>query len=124
MAVPTEEGRKMDCQTARLMLEFARPQHIELDPRDLRALEAHVAACPDCALASQQERQFDEKVGRAMCKVDVPDRLHSRIMARLTEDRAANSWRQRKRLMSGLLAAAAALLLTLGGWLWYRQASL
>src|SRR5262249_47924648 len=63
---PRREGRTMDCNTARRMLEFAGPLHRELDPPDLHALEAHVTACPDCALLSRRERQDDEALGRAV----------------------------------------------------------
>jgi Putative zinc-finger len=114
----------MDCKTARLMSEFARPQHVELDAAELQALEAHLAVCPDCARASKQERQADEQFGQAMRKVDVPDRLRSRLLTRLAEDRAAASSRRWKRFATGALAAAAVLVLSISGWMWYHQATL
>ncbi len=114
----------MDCKTARLMLEFARPQHAELDPLDLRALEAHVAACPECALRTKQERALDEQLGRAMCKVDVPDQLRSRLLRRLAKEKAAvEKWRW-KRYAAAATAVAALLLLAIGGWSMWHQATL
>jgi hypothetical protein len=114
----------MDCKTARLLLEFARPQHAELDPLDLRALEAHVAACPDCCLNSKQERAFDEQLGQAMRKVDVPDQLRARLLGRLARERsAAEKWRW-KRYAAGAAAIAATLLLVVGVWAVVRRATL
>jgi hypothetical protein len=114
----------MDCKTARLMLEFARPQHAELDPLDLRALEVHVAACPECTLQAKQERALDEQFGRAMCKVDVPDQLRTRLLRRLAkENAAAAKWRW-KRYAAAATAVAALLLLAIGGWAMWHQATL
>jgi len=114
----------MDCKTARLLLEFARPQHAELDSLDLRALEAHVATCPDCGPSAKLERAFDEQLGKAMRQVDVPDQLRSRLLARLAKERAAvEKWRW-KRYAVGALAVAATLLLVVGVWTLVRRATL
>ena len=114
----------MDCNTARRMLGFAGPLRRELDPPDLQALEAHVAACPDCALLSQQERRDDEEIGRAMRRVDVPDRLRAAILTRLAEDRAAErKWRWKSTVLTGV-AAAAVVMIAVGGWMLYQQATL
>ena len=114
----------MDCKTARLLLEFARPQHVELEPTDLRALEAHVAACPDCSVNSKQERALDEQLGQAMRKVDVPDRLRSRLLSRLARDRAVAERGRWKRYVAGAAAVAATLLLVIGVWSAVRRATL
>jgi hypothetical protein len=113
----------MDCKTARLLLEFARPRHHELDAGDLRSLEDHVAACPECALASREEKQLDEHFGKAMRGVEVPDRLRSRIMGRLAEERAKVASRRWRRLVAAPLAAAAMLLLAIGAWGYYTHAT-
>jgi hypothetical protein len=114
----------MDCNTARRMLEFAGPLHRELDPPDLQALEAHVAACPDCALLSRQERRDDDEIGRAMRRVDVPDRLRAAILTRLADDRAAErKWRWKSTVLTGV-AAAAVVMIAVGGWMLYQQATL
>jgi hypothetical protein len=106
------------------MLEFTGPLRRELDPPDLHALEAHVAACPDCALLSRRERQDDEDIGRAMRRVDVPDQLRSALLKRLADERAAaRKWRWKSTALSGL-AAAAVLMIAVGGWMLYQQATL
>jgi hypothetical protein len=114
----------MDCKTARLLLAFARPQHAELDPLELRALEAHVAACPDCGHNANQDRAFDEQLGQAMRQVDVPDQLRSRLLARLARERAAaTKWRW-KRYTAVAAAVAATLLLVIGICYGVRRATL
>ena len=47
MAAPPG-GRPMDCKTARLLLDFARPQAHELVAGRSAALESHLDRCPDC----------------------------------------------------------------------------
>ena len=37
----------MDCNTARLLLEYARPNSSELAATETRALEEHLSACDD-----------------------------------------------------------------------------
>jgi hypothetical protein len=106
------------------MLEFAAPLRRELDPPDLQALEAHLADCPECAVLSLQERREDEAIGRAMRQVDVPDRLRAAILTRLAEDRAASrKWRWKSTVLTGV-AAAAVLMIVIGGWMLYQQATL
>lgn len=65
----------MDCNTARLLLAFARPQANDLDAADMVELDTHLAGCPDCAPFAARQRGFDDAVGRVLRKVDVPDRL-------------------------------------------------
>ena len=76
----------MDCKTARLLLEYARPNSHELDETEARALEEHLAGCTDCDQQTGAERRADEVIGRAMRAVDVPDQLRSRVLARLAEE--------------------------------------
>jgi hypothetical protein len=115
----------MDCKTARLLLEFARPPDCrELEPLDRGEVEAHLAGCPDCAAAARSRRHEDEQFGRAMRAVEVPDRLRARLLARLADERAANNKRRWKAAAIGALAAAAMLLLAVGLWALYHQVAL
>lgn len=95
----------MDCTNARLILNFLRPG--EIDDAERQALEAHLASCPDCAVAAQAEGRFDEVLGKAMAKVPVPAGLKGRILHKLTDRRAWRPWRW--------AAAAAAVLVIAGG---------
>src|SRR5437660_2739927 len=99
----------MDCRTARLLLEFARPRIAELPPSDGDALEAHLASCTDCDALARAEREADARLGQAMQAVPLPEGLRDRILARLEADRAD----QRRRRLGWTIrfAAAAALLL-------------
>jgi hypothetical protein len=109
----------MDCKTARLMLECARPNNRELDAAETRALEDHLAGCDDCGPLAQGERRADEVLGKAMRQVDVPDQLRGRLLVRLKEQHGE---RRRRRLDYGVriaAAVAAGLLLALGLWHWY-----
>ena len=109
----------MDCKTARLLLDYLRPDNRELDATETRALEDHLAGCDDCGPLSRGERRADEVIGVVMRQVDVPDQIRGRILARLEERRGDR--RRRLWLRYGGLAAAAAalLLLALGLWHWY-----
>src|SRR5947209_5969151 len=53
-------GRPMDCRTARLLLEFARPRAGELQGSDADALEGHLLACAECESLARLERLADE----------------------------------------------------------------
>jgi len=109
----------MDCKTARLLLEYARPAAAELDAAETQALEEHLAGCEGCDQLARAERRADEAVGKAMRRVDVPDQLRQRITARLREGRGDV---RRRRIAFGVGAAAAlaaALLLALGAWHWF-----
>jgi hypothetical protein len=98
----------MDCRTARLLLEFARPALSELPPSDGDALEEHLAGCTDCDALARAEREADARLGQAMRTVPLPDGLRDRILSRLEADRAD----QRRRRIGWVvrLAAAAAIL--------------
>jgi hypothetical protein len=108
----------MDCKTARLLLEYARPHSHELDETEARTLEEHLAACADCDQQAGSERRADEVISRAMRAVDVPDQLRSRILARLAEEQVQRRRRWPAYSLRGALAAAALLLLALGLWRW------
>ncbi len=109
----------MDCKSAHLLMEFARPGSPELDAGEAEALRQHLAECGDCAALAAAERRADEHLGRAMRDVPVPDGLRQRLLTRLTAERKA--W-YRHRPVLGFGAAAAVLLI---GWvghlLWFNR---
>src|SRR5438067_12236471 len=98
----------MDCKTARLLLDFARPRAPEVEPDDADALDRHLADCPACAALAGDERRLDDALGRAMRQVAVPDRLRQQVLNRLEADRA--EW-YRRWYGHGLRAVLAASLL-------------
>ena len=108
----------MDCKTARLLLDFARPQARELVPEEAGALESHLDRCPDCYGLAHVERQFDERLGQAMRQIETPAGLREQLLARLEADRG--DWHRRRfgHTMRTVAAAAAVLLLGWGAWHW------
>src|SRR5262245_7563408 len=95
----------MDCKTARLLLEFARPGHLELDPEESLALETHLRDCSDCGPIAQVERSLDEQLGHAMREVSIPADLRPRLLAHV-----AGARRSYYRRLAGRLSLAAAVL--------------
>jgi hypothetical protein len=77
----------MDCKTARLLLDFVRPQAGEVDSAELAAFEQHVAACPECDSLVRAERGLDRAYAKAMKAVEVPASLRGRLTARLERER-------------------------------------
>ncbi|MBY0523496.1 MAG: DUF3379 family protein [Gemmataceae bacterium] len=96
----------MDCRTARLLLDFARPLATELEESDGEALATHLAECPTCGALRRTERRLDDHLGRAMLAVLVPDGLRERVLGKLAAQR--DSWYRRRLLIWGTGAAAAA----------------
>jgi hypothetical protein len=111
----------MDCKTARLLLDFARPQARELEVEEAEALESHLDHCPDCHSQARGERRFDECLGRAMRQVEVPAGLREQLLAGL--ERARGDWHRQRFAHSARLCVAAAALVLLGwvGWYWVRE---
>ena len=109
----------MDCKTARLLLDYARPNNRELDAVETRALEDHLGSCDDCGPLARGERRADEVIGRAMRQVDVPDQLRGRILARLKDAQGEQRRRWVVYSLRTAVAAAAALLIAFGLWHWY-----
>jgi hypothetical protein len=105
----------MDCRTARLLLDYARPHRQELPADEAAPLEAHLAGCPDCDTLARIDRQADERLGKAMCDVPIPEGLRQGILDRLQAERLQ---RQRRRLAWAVRAVAAAVLIGLFGWWW------
>jgi hypothetical protein len=74
-------------------------------------LDAHLAGCPACAAAVRSERQFDDRVGKAMLAVPVPPNLKSKLLDGVAAQRGA-WYRQKFYALAGL---AAAIVATVGG---------
>ncbi len=111
----------MDCKTARLLLDFARPQARELEAEEAAALERHLDHCPDCHSQAYNERQLEDRLGKSMRQVEVPVGLREQLLTRL--ESARSDWhRQRFAHVARLsVAAAALLLLSWTGWYWVRE---
>jgi hypothetical protein len=103
----------MDCRTARLLLEFARPLSAELDTDEAEALQDHLRDCPDCRALARTEQAVDSHLGQAMLAVPAPVDLRTRLLTRLHQERTR--W-YRRRLWAPAAGAAAALVL-LALWL-------
>lgn len=111
----------MDCKSARLLLDFARPHACELEAEEAAALESHLDHCPDCHSQARSERQLDDCFGKAMRQVEVPTGLREQLLARL--ESARGDW-QRQRFAHAVrlsVAAAAVLLLGWAGWYWLQE---
>ncbi len=112
----------MDCKTARLLLNFARPQARELQAEEAGALEGHLDRCPDCHGLARGERHLNECLGKAMRQVEVPAGLRDQLLARLDSERG--DWHRRRFAQGARMAAAAAAVLLLGWaaahWLIHR----
>jgi hypothetical protein len=108
----------MDCKTARMLLEFARPRTGDLDSADLADLERHLAACPECDEHARNERFIDQHLAKAMQKVEVPDRLRPMLRARLAEDCDSGRRKRVRKILAYAGAVAALLLVGLGIYLW------
>lgn len=100
----------MDCKTARLLLEFVRPQPTELQASETAALEQHLAGCAECDALARAERQVEAQLGVAMRAVAVPEGLRFRLLNRLERERRAWYRRWAVRAAGGLAAAAAIIL--------------
>jgi hypothetical protein len=107
----------MDCKTARLFLDYARPRPAELPGDDAAALERHLAACPECEGVARAERDADARLARAVQAVPAPEGLRARLLGRLAAERRA--WYRKRLGRAGVAALAAALLLAVG--LWYLR---
>jgi hypothetical protein len=108
----------MDCKTARLLLDFARPQARELGPEEAGDLESHLDRCSDCHGLARGQRQLDERLGRAMRLVEVPAGLRDQLLTRLESERG--DWYRRRfaRNARWAVAAAAVLVVAWAAWHW------
>lgn len=108
----------MDCRTARLLVDVQRIHATEVDADELAALEAHLIQCPECAALADTERQVDVRLGSAMCAVPIPANLEGALLRRLAADRRLILRHKAARIVRGLSAVAAILLLFCGISYW------
>jgi hypothetical protein len=113
----------MDCRTARMLLDFSRPNSGDLESDDAEALDAHLADCTSCGRLAAAERRLDDRLQRAMNHVEIPADLRQRLLDRLDADRADRQRRRAGQIVR-LAALAAAILLAVVGWHVWRQAHL
>jgi hypothetical protein len=111
----------MDCKTAHLLLDFARPELAELEASEQEALENHLLECSACARLAADERRLDAHLGQAMRAVSIPAGLKDRLLARV-EGEVQHLHRHRRIRAYWSLAAAAALLgiIALGSF-WFAR---
>jgi hypothetical protein len=109
----------MDCNNARLLLDYARPQACELEASDVQELAQHLSGCMECARAAQAQRQVDGWLGQAMRQAEPPAGLKEQILARLEVEQGHQS---RRRLAHSLRAAAAIAFFVTAGWWWWHWA--
>lgn len=102
----------MECNDARLLLNFARPLASELEESEAEALASHLNRCPRCADIDRAGRRLDDHIGRAMRDVPVPPDLGLRLKARLDRDR--DNWYRRRLIRSSAVAAGLFLAMFLG----------
>lgn len=106
----------MDCRTAQILLEFARPLTRELDVTEAEALESHLADCPECARRARTLFATDERISAAMRDVPVPEGLRERLLAGLSREPQPTRRRLILQQLGNLAAAAALLLAIVIGW--------
>lgn len=105
----------MDCKTAHLLLDFARPTPTELEASEAEALENHLLDCAACARLARDERRLDEHFGQAIRGVPIPTGLRERLLNGLKPEPAPLPRRRFARAAWSLAAAAALLLAVWGG---------
>jgi hypothetical protein len=96
----------MDCNDVRVLWALG-CRGDAIDPTERAAIQQHLDACPDCAAHTRSEQAVDAAFAGAMRAVTVPSRVKSRVLAKLAADRP-RTWPK-------ALAAAAMLLLAIGG---------
>lgn len=104
----------MNCDTARVLLQFARPPDLDSAERD--ELARHLDRCAECRRRADQEKRIDSWLGPAMGAVAIPIGLRERILGRLANERNAyyRGW-----LFRGAVAAAVVALAVTGFfWIW------
>jgi hypothetical protein len=113
----------MDCKSARLLLDYYRPNSTDLATEDVSALEQHLACCPECGALTRGQHQADALLGRAMRNVATPDRLRERLLSRLHTERRDSAQRKLGWVVRGVVAVAAMLLIAFGAWyaIWGNQ---
>jgi hypothetical protein len=105
----------MDCNNARLLLNFYRPPAGDLSGPEAEELEHHLDLCSECNALASAECRLDQHLGRAMRAVEVPAAVRRNILGALAVQRSA--WNRRWFGRASRVAVAAALLLAIStGW--------
>jgi hypothetical protein len=107
----------MDCKTARMLLDFARPQACELETEEATALDGHLERCSDCHRLARDERQLDDLLGKAMRQVEPPVGLRGQLLERLESERS--DWHRQRFARVARWSATVAAVLLLGWSAWY-----
>ena len=101
----------MDCKHARLLLTFVRPgDSAELDAAEADELRRHLDTCAACGALAHDERRADDRIGRAMLDVTLPEGLRSRVLNRVNAE--ADAWL--RRWVFRFASAAAVLVIAAG----------
>lgn len=106
----------MDCNTARMLGEFLRPDASELDASEREALERHLAGCADCQAHVDGLQRVHAHMSAAVQAVPVPDFLHSDILRRLESATSERPRRPVTRRLQWLAAAAVVLICVYAGF--------
>lgn len=80
----------MTCETATLLLHFARPTDMDADERN--ALDAHIAGCRNCASFRIRHAAEDAAIVKAMTAVTVPIGFRDALMNRAISVRNSLWW--------------------------------
>lgn len=104
----------MDCNTARFLVAFCRPNVPELEPCAAEALSSHLAECSECGTLARTEHHAERRLGHAMREVPLPVNLRERLLTRLQEDRRTWYRRLPRRHPRAAAAIAALLLVAVG----------
>jgi hypothetical protein len=99
----------MDCKTARLLFDFARPLSCELEKGEAERLQEHLADCSECSSLFRVERKVDEYFGQTMRTVAIPEGLANRLKTKVNLERR-RWYRQRIWLPSAAVAIAVVLI--------------
>jgi hypothetical protein len=113
----------MDCKTARLLIDFVRPNSGEMDAAEAAVFEQHLAACPECDALARAERGVEHAFAKAMQAVEVPAGLRNRLLTRLERERGDVYLRWFGHA-GRLTAAAAVIVLAIWGVYAWRQSHL
>lgn len=107
----------MDCNHARFLLNFVRPERADLDAQDFKDLQTHLQSCSECGPLARIDAEGDRAIATAMANVPAPAGLKERVLGRLS---ASTPVRSRWRWTA--VATAAVVLIAAGSWLLWPEA--
>lgn len=111
----------MDCDTARLFLQFTHPHGDDLGAAEAEELHAHLEQCSACNAQAMNARRLDAHLGRAMLAVPMPAGLKARLGERLAEERGVIQRRWVRRIASAVASAACLLIMLWGYTRWSQE---